>query len=166
MGLLHGALGMRGRVGVALLLGVAFLAPGGCALFFKAPEVRIVGVEVVALGLTSGTAELTLEVTNRGRRDMSIRGLGYRLEVRDPKSEESWSSLAEGFFPDEVLLPGRESRKVTLPVPFQYEALGAALRSFLASGEVPYRVSGDVRVGGSGMAVQIPFRSDGVLKPR
>ncbi len=163
---IHLSVGPAGRrAGVLYLALVLFFLPG-CALFFQAPKVRIVGVEVVALGLRSGTAEVTLEVTNRGSRAMSIQGMEYLLEVREPGGGGVWSPLADGSHSDEVLLPGREVKKVALPVPFQYDALGAALRSFLARGEVPYRLSGRVRVGGPGVGVHIPFRSEGVLKPR
>jgi hypothetical protein len=118
----------------------------------------------VALGLTSGTAEVVLDVTNEGGRQMDIRGFGYEVEVKGTQDVDPWTPLAEGFFSDEVSIPGRETRRVRIPVPFQYSALGAAVRSFLARGEVPYRVRGEVRVGGPGAGLRIPFRDQGVLK--
>jgi LEA14-like dessication related protein len=153
-----------GRAGALLLVLVAGQA-SACSLFFKAPRVEVVGVELVSLGLRSGTAEVELEVTNRSSRGMSVHGLQYRIEVKEPGAEGAWALLAEGFHADQVELPGRQVRRVKVPVPFQYEALGAALRSFLARGEIPYRVTGEVRVGGSGMRLQIPLRSTGVLRP-
>lgn len=148
---------------MGLLLVTGFLP--GCALFFKAPSVEIVGVDVVALGLTSGTAEVVLDVTNEGGRQMDIQGFLYEIEVQDPRDDGGWASLAEGFYNHELSIPGRETRRVRVPVPFQYSALGAAVRSFLAEGEVPYRLKGEVWIGGSGVGVKIPFRTRGVLKP-
>lgn len=148
-----------------VLATVALSLLGGCALFFKPPSVEIVDVNVISLGLTSGTAEVVLDLTNEGRRQMDIRGFLYEVEVKGNEREEGWTSLAEGFFSEEVSIPGRETRRVKIPVPFQYSALGAAVRSFLAEGEVPYRLRGEVWLGGEGMGLQIPFRDQGVLKP-
>ncbi|MFC1575134.1 LEA type 2 family protein [Gemmatimonadota bacterium] len=146
-------------------LALALAALQGCALLFTPPEVRIVGVELATLGLSSGTAEVVLEVTNNGSRNMAIQGFAYALEVREGANEEGWKMLTEGFHSQEVSLSGNEVRRVRVPVPFEYEALGTALRSFLSRGEVPYRLSGEVRIGSSGMGLQVPFRSQGVLKP-
>jgi LEA14-like dessication related protein len=151
----------RKAVGLLLVLGSA----QGCALFFKAPAVEIVDVEIVALGLTSGTAEVVMDVTNESGRQMDIRGFLYEIEVKEPRDDGGWSSLAEGFYNHELSIPGRETRRVNVPVPFQYSALGAAVRSFLSEGEVPYRLKGEVWIGGSNVGLQIPFRTRGVLKP-
>lgn len=151
----------------ASILLLAFLLPvlTGCASFFTPPSVRIVGVDLVSVGLTSGTAEVTLEVTNQRSREMKIRGFLYRLEVRGSGGEEGWAMLADGTHPQEIVLPGDQVQEIVIPVPFEYRALGAALRSFLANGEVPYRLSGEVQVGGSRMGFTVPFSSEGILKP-
>ncbi len=47
---------------------------------------------------------------------------------------------------------------MSLPVSFEYRALGAALGSFLSRGEIPYRLRGEVSVKGLGMSLGIPFR--------
>ena len=39
------------------------------------------------------------------------------------------------------------------------------LQSFLSEGEVPYRLRGEVWLGGSSVGLQIPFRSRGRLRP-
>jgi LEA14-like dessication related protein len=127
--------------------------------------VEIVGVELSSLGLSSGVAEVTLEVTNEGSRELDIRGFLYELEVQDIGEDGDWHKVAEGFFDHALSIPGKEIRTVSVPVPFEYSGLGAALRSFLAEGEVPYRISGEVWIGGSRLGLQIPFRSRGVLQP-
>jgi hypothetical protein len=96
---------------------------------------------------------------------MEIRGFLYEIEVKDPREDGGWVSLAEGFFSQELSIPGSETRRVAVPVPFQYAALGAAVRSFLSEGEVPYRLKGEVWIGGAGLGLQIPFRDQGVLRP-
>ena len=137
----------------------------GCALFFQPPAVEIVGVEVISLGLSSGTAEVALEITNEGGRQMNIRGFLYEIEVKGPDGGANWATLAEGFYDQALLIPGGEIQKVRVPVPFEYAALGDALRSLLASGEVPYRLKGEVWLGGDSAGLQFPFRHQGVLKP-
>jgi LEA14-like dessication related protein len=149
---------------LGLLAGAAFTATA-CASFFPPPTVAIVGVELVSLGLTSGTAAVTLDVTNEGSRAMDLLGMLYELEVQGHGTEAGWTRLAGGTHAQEVELPGGATRRVTVPVPFEYKALGAALQSFLARGEVPYRVQGEVSVKGLGMTFDVPFRSQGVLEP-
>ena len=154
-------------VGVVRPLAVVFIlgAVQGCALFFQAPAVEIVDVNIQSLGLSSGTAEVVLDVTNQGKRQMDIRGFLYEIEVRGPADEADWAPLAEGFHNQELTIPGKETLRVRVPVPFQYSALGVALQSFLAEGEVPYRLKGEVWFGGSSVGLQIPFRNRGSIRP-
>jgi LEA14-like dessication related protein len=146
-------------------LAIALASVGACAALFSPPSVEIVGVELVSLGLTSGTAAVTLDLANESSRKMDILGFHYELEVRDSEGDDRWRRLAGGFHSEEIVLPGEQVQRVTVPVPFEYRALGAALRSFLARGEVPYRLQGEVSVKGFGMGLDVPFRSEGVLKP-
>jgi len=137
----------------------------GCALFFEAPKVRIVGVDVTSLGLTSGTAEVSLEVTNEGRNEMRIRGFLYELEVKSPEADGGWNALAEGFHDQALAIPGGESREARVVVPFQYSALGGAIRRLLSDGDLPYRLRGEVWLGGTNSGLQIPFRGQGKITP-
>jgi hypothetical protein len=127
--------------------------------------VEIVGVEVLSLGLSSGTAEVALDLTNDQSRQMEIRGFLYEVDVRGSGEDGGWTTLAEGFFDHRLSIPGGETVRVKVPVPFQYEALGEAIMNLLSSGEVPYRLWGEVWIGGSGAGLQIPFRHQGVLQP-
>lgn len=150
---------------VAWTLGLALLGLPGCLPFLAPPSVDFVGVELKTLGLRSGTAEVTLDVTNHGSRETTIRALLYTVEVKRPGEEGEWVTLAEGAHNKEVRLPGKGTQRVSVPVPFEYEAVGAAIMSFLAEGGCPYRISGEVSTGRSGVWVNIPFRDRGVLKP-
>jgi LEA14-like dessication related protein len=152
------------RRGLILVLGLLGTLPG-CALFFKGPSVEIMEVRVTSLGLSSGTAVVSLGVTNQSGREMSIRGFLYEVEVKGPGEAGSWTTLAEGFFDHAVVISGHETEAVDVPVPFEYAALGEALRSLLSSGEVPYRLKGEAWIGGTNSGLQIPFRQEGVLRP-
>lgn len=151
------------------ILVTALVTLPGCSLLFSPPSVTIVGVEVVSVGLTSGIAEVTLDVTNQRSGKLDVLGFLYELEVRDDggagSSEGSWQRLAEGLHGERVVIGGKQTQRIALPVPFGYRALGAALRSFLSAGEVPYRIRGEVRVRSLGSERRVPFRSQGVLKP-
>lgn len=157
-------MGKRGFRG-GLILSLLFLALQGCALFFQPPAVRIVGVDLVSLGVTSGTAEVILEVVNRSRNEMRIRGFLYQVEVKSAEDDSVWKSLAEGFHDDALAIAGDGSSEVRIPVPFQYSALGDALRRILSSGDLPYRLKGEVWMGGANRGLQIPFRSEGTIRP-
>jgi LEA14-like dessication related protein len=157
-----------GRSQWAVVFLAALVSVSGCSLLFTPPTVAIVGVDLVSLGLTSGTAEVILDVTNGRSEKLDILGFLYLLEVRDRGSTEgdevTWQKLAEGLHGERLVIGGRETQRVSLPVPFDYRALGAALRSFLSDGEVPYRIRGEVRVRSLGSERRIPFRSQGILK--
>jgi len=157
-----------GFLRVALGAGLLAALPG-CSLLYTPPSVTIVGVSLVSVGLTSGTAEVILDVTNQRSGKLDVRGLLYDLEVRDQGEavgqEGGWQRLAGGLHPEQVVVDGNTTHRMSLLVPFQYRALGAALRSFLTAGEVPYRIRGEVRVRSLGSERTVPFRSQGVLRP-
>jgi LEA14-like dessication related protein len=149
----------------ALFVVSAVFLTQGCASIFSPPSVRIVGVELVAVGLTEGLAEVTLEVANEGIGDLNINGILYDLEVNTSTERQEWITLSNGFFDGAVSIPRGRTERVKVPVPFEYQAVGEAVRTFLRRGEVPYRLSGEVWVGGSGVGLQIPFRTQGILEP-
>jgi LEA14-like dessication related protein len=145
------------------------LATGGCGAFYQAPEVRIVDLRLTGLGITSGTAELEVEVDNPNRFALEVRRLEYLIEVSDGRAgsngEARWDTLAVGVEPDTVRVAGRSAETVTLRIPFRYQALGVAFRSWLEGGDIPYRVVGEVRASGPVGTRDLPFRSEGSFTP-
>ncbi len=155
------------RIGTLLLVGL--LLPS-CALFMSEPRVTLADVRVVQLGITGGTARVELEVENPNRFDLSVRTLAYRLEVAEGPAgeggEERWLPLAEEEeVARDLTAPAGRTVRVEIPVEFQYRALGAAVRSFLADGEIRYRVRGTVRVDGPLGERRLPFASNGRMTP-
>jgi LEA14-like dessication related protein len=153
------------RIGWGLLVPALLIGIHGCTLFFRAPSVKIVGVDLVSLGLNSGTAEVSLEVTNQESREMQIRGFLYEIEVGKSREGGGWNQLAEGFHDNPVTIPGGQTVTVKVPVPFEYSAVGEAVRRLLSTGDLPYRMKGEVWLGGGRMGLQIPFRSQGTIRP-
>lgn len=162
-----GPAGLRERAARAGLL--AALALGGCAAFFQAPEVRVVGLRVVSLGVTSGTAELALEIWNENRSSLEVRGVRYRLDVRGPDDAEEgsseWMRLGEGYHRSKTVVGAGDTTRVRIEVPFQYDAVGAAVRAFLRDGEVRYRLDGELRINGALGEYQVPLRTTGAVSP-
>ncbi len=141
------------------------LTAAGCALLFPSPSVAVAGVELVSLGLQGGRALLYRDGTHRRGGGLLGVGVEARGAVGGGVGEGGWAVLSEGSHGERVTLPGRETTRVGVPVPFRYDALGAALRAFLARGEIPYRLTGSARVRGAGMTFSLPIRSEGILKP-
>ena len=157
---------MNRRPLLLIVCGLAIAgALSGCALFYQAPEVRIADLRVVGLGLTSGTAELEVEVSNPNRFALEVRGLEYLLEVSDNGTQARWDTLATGFSADTVRISRRSTDRATLQIPFRYQALGVAFRSWLEGGQIPYRIQGEVRASGPGGQRDLPFRSQGSFTP-
>lgn len=148
--------------GTALLLVAVALA--ACSMAFRAPGVRIVAVRLVALGLTQGTAEMELQVSNPNDRGLDVRGVRYHLRVQDEAAEEErWLTLGEGYHSEPVRLGGHDTTRVTVSVPFRYRAVGAAIRSLVDRGEIPYRLEGEVEVAGPLGPVRVPIRTRGTV---
>jgi len=155
---------LRPWAALALMLGILAAVPA-CSLFVRSPEVAIVDVRVVGLGLTGGTAEILLQVDNPNRFNLEVREFSYLLEVADPSRPERWDTLAVGVTADTLQLDRRAVSVVPLRVPFRYGALGTALRAWMQGGEIPYRLEGEVRARGAGFQRDLPFRSRGSLTP-
>lgn len=152
------------RIGLFLALVVSSSGVlSGCALFFRSPTVEILDVRVVSLGFNSGTAEVVLEVENPNHYRLEVRELSYLLEIE--QRANTWLRLAEGLSSERVELPRRSSQRVTVRVPFDYGAVGAALRSWWNTGEVSYRITGDVKARGPGGERDLPFRARGQMGP-
>jgi LEA14-like dessication related protein len=150
---------------IRALIALVLLVLPGCALFFRAPEVRIVDIRVVEVGLRSGTAEVILEVDNPNRYALEILGLDYRLEVGSTAEDSRWDLLAEGFHSEPLRLRPRTEERIALQLPFRYSALGTALGAWIRGGEVPYRVEGRLRAKGPVGARELPFQARGALRP-
>jgi LEA14-like dessication related protein len=147
----------------ARILGLSALSLVQGCVSFTPPSIQVVGVELVAVGITEGLVEVTLEVANQGRGDLNVKGILYDLQVNTATEGVSWETLSNGFFDGTVSILRGQRQRVTVPVSFEYRALGEAIRAFLSRGDVPYRLSGEVWVGGANAGLQLPFRMDGVL---
>lgn len=142
---------------------VPLLLAAGCSWMYEEPSVRILGVRVVGLGLTAGTAEVELEVDNPNRFAFEVREFGYLLEVAE--GDDRWTELTRGTAADTVRIPGRTVERVTLPVPFQYRGAGTAIRAWFETGEIRYRFRGELTARAPTRTLVLPLRSEGTIAP-
>lgn len=134
----------RGRRWGALLAGVAMACVGGgCATLgratFREPVVTVQSVAVTGVSLTGSTLEVVLQVANPNRFALDAPGMRYRVEV-------DTVPVAAGELTERFRVPARDSAVVRLPLSVSFRGLGAAGRSLLMSGTVPYRVRGALTV--------------------
>lgn len=153
---------MRSRAILILALTFAWWSVG-CSFFFESPGVRVVEVGIRSLGLTGGTVEVTVALSNPNGAALEVEGFLYQLEVGGSGRDTTWVTLADGISDRKLRVPARDSLVVEVPVPFEYEGVGAALRSLFDRGEVEYRARGEVWVRGPVGRIRVPYRHEGVL---
>jgi len=133
----------RRRVARRTLLAAAAALLAGCAALgrtaFREPVVTLRSVTVTGLSLTGGALEVELQVANPNRFALDAPGMRYRVDVDTVQ-------VAAGELEQRFRVAGGDSAVVRLPLQFTFRGLGAAGRSLLLSGTVPYRVRGALTV--------------------
>lgn len=147
----------RALLGLALCFATTACSPG-----VEEPEVRLDRVSVGSLGLEGGVLRVRLAVVNPNRFGLQAERLEYRIEIADDAAPDSWAPFTEGRVTDDIVVEGRDSALVEIPVRFRYRDLGPAVRSMIASGTFDYRVSGSVHLV-EPLRREIPFRRDGSI---
>ncbi|HUH14222.1 MAG TPA: LEA type 2 family protein [Longimicrobiales bacterium] len=142
-------------VGAAVLLALG-TALAGCGGAVQEPVVRFEGLRVGGLGLEGGHIMVQVGVVNPNRFGLQARDVEYDLDLRATGGEE-WIDLAEGVYSEEIVVGGRDSVIVEIPVEFTYRQLGPALRSMMNRGSVDVRVEGAVQLT-EPVGRRIPFR--------
>jgi LEA14-like dessication related protein len=150
----HRRYGGRYR-GLSSLLAVAAL--GGCAALgntLKEPDVRLERVVVRDVGVRGGSLDLVVEVDNPNGFD--LRGteveLGFDVEG---------SHVGDVRYDDDFSVDRGGSTTLTLPMRFEWAGVGSALRTALSSGEIPYRMKGQIRLQTPWGAHSVPFTREG-----
>lgn len=161
----------RGRRAARAALLVVLVLSAGCAAFFEEPEVRIVGIRVISLGVSGGTAGVDLDVTNPNDRSVRVVGVRYRIQVEDVEAgetaevgDERWRTLTEGMHSEGVTLEPRDTARIQVEVPFEYRVVGETVRALLQGREVEYRMDGEVRIDGPVGEIRVPVRTTGLLE--
>jgi LEA14-like dessication related protein len=127
----------------ALLIGAAVVAAGCASLgraTFQEPVVNFRDARVTGLGMTGGSVEVALSVYNPNGFSLDATRLTYRVLIDSV-------ALGEGALAERFAVQEKDSTIVRLPLTFTFSGLGAAGRQLLQTGQVNYRVMGDLTVG-------------------
>jgi LEA14-like dessication related protein len=137
---------------------LAVIAISGCATLgragFKEPIVNFKDLRVRGLGLTGGSIDAYLNVYNPNGYRLDATRLTYNVKVGD-------NPLGTGALDSRFTVQNNDSTTVRIPIDFTYAGIGAAARSMMNSGSVPYTVTGDVTVATPIGNFTVPYTGSG-----
>lgn len=134
------------------------LSVAGCALAGATPpQVDVLDVRLVGLGLTEQQLAVTLCVTNPNKISLDFRRVTADLDV-------SGAPLATGRSDLAVQLPPLSSTAVPFTVVTTVQNVGPQLLGILNTGRVAYRVHGTVTLTGA-LGITLPYSRSGELDP-
>ncbi len=127
------------------------------APFFKQPEFRFDDVGVTNVSFTGFTLGFRIEARNPNRFSMTIRNWRYAVSLNK-------LIFLEGSVDDEVKVPGKGSKILTIPVEVSYGNISKLLKGTFDSRSLKYDFRSDFDLAtwvGSGTA---PFRTKGEVR--
>jgi LEA14-like dessication related protein len=133
---------------------------------FRKPTIELEGVELGSVGLTGGTILVNVRVENPNAIGFRAENLAYELFLRAPRdsaNEQGWERLTSGTYEEDIVIRGRETRTVQIPVEFRLSELGPVASSVMRTGRFNYRVAGTVQVRAAGTTRTVPFRKTGSM---
>lgn len=133
-----------------LLLSCASLGMGK----FEAPSFTLTGVTVRGLGVSGGTVDLLLDVTNPNRFDLRGTRLDLGLDVEG-------THLGDMVLDDAFHLPRNQVTSLVVPLSFTWAGVGAAARSALNYGTVAYTLKGTASLQTPFGLEKVPFTREG-----
>ena len=150
------------KYSIAALLAAAVLAVAGCSALgyrFETPQLTIVQVELVKGDLLQQNLRVRLHVRNPNRRELSVSGITYEIEVAGEK-------FAHGESERDFVVPALGETEFDVGV--TANAAGVLLRlatGGIRSDAVDYRLVGKVNLK-SGLLRSLPFEQRGTVKLR
>jgi LEA14-like dessication related protein len=124
----------RGILSAVVLAGCAGL-PG----VFKDPDVHLDHATVRGMGLTGATMDLVVAVYNPNQFDLRGTRLQVGIDVED-------SHLGDIQYNSDFQVPKADTSLITLPIQFTWSGLAGATRAALGSGDLPYKLDGQLTV--------------------
>lgn len=141
---------MAGLVVVAGSMGCAALS----MTKFQEPTIELQTIVVRGIGLTGGTLDLQLEVTNPNSVDIKGTKLELGLDVEG-------AHFGDVELNDAFNLPKNQPTVVTVPLTFNWAGVGAAARSAFNYGTVKYAMKGTASLETPWGVERVPFSHDG-----
>jgi LEA14-like dessication related protein len=144
------------------LTAVTILAIPSCSKIaeraFARPVIAVRGVKVHSVGLTGGSLDVALFISNPNPYPLPVRRASYRFTLSD-STEVGRGESAAAF-----TLPAHDSTAVRLPVDVSWQGLRAA-RDASRDGTVDYRLTGTVTLDTPLGDPNVPFDIAGRFTP-
>jgi LEA14-like dessication related protein len=126
---------------------------------FSRPVILVRGVKVKSVGITGGSIEVSLHITNPNPYPLPVRRALYSFALAD-STEVGRGESAAAF-----TLPAHDSVVVQLPLEVSWQGLRAAARDAARDGTVDYRLKGTVTIDTPVGNPNVPFESVGRFTP-
>lgn len=126
---------------------------------FSRPTILVRGVKVRSVGLTGGSIEVSLQISNPNPYPVPVQRATYRFALADS------TEVGQGESATAFTLPAHDSTVVELPLDVSWQGLRAAARDAARDGTVDYRFSGSVTLDTPVGNPNVPFESAGRFTP-
>jgi LEA14-like dessication related protein len=141
------------QMGVLALLTLV----GACSALteiFKEPDVRLERVVVRGVGMSGGNLDLIVDVENPNGFTLH----GTKLEVGFDVEGQHLGDIA---YDDDFSVSENGRTTLTLPLTFGWAGVGSAVRAALGSGDLPYKMKGQVELRTPWGRKEVPFTREG-----
>ncbi len=139
-------------VGIVLLTSL-----GACSAIseiFREPDVQLERVVVRGVGMSGGNLDLIVDVENPNGFTLH----GTKLEVG---FEVEGQHLGDIAYDDDFSVSENGRTTLTLPLTFGWAGVGSAVRAALGSGDLPYKMKGQVELRTPWGRKEVPFSREG-----
>jgi len=136
---------------------VLLTSVGACSVIgdiFKEPDVQLDRVVLRSIGVSGGNLDLIVNVQNPNSFGLH----GTRLEVG---FEVEGQHLGDISYDDDFSVTENGTTTITLPLRFGWSGVGSAVRAALASGDLPYRLKGQIELQTPWGGKEVPFTREG-----
>jgi LEA14-like dessication related protein len=136
---------------------VLLTSVGACSALteiFKEPDVRLERVVVRSVGMSGGNLDLIVDVENPNGFTLH----GTKLEVGFDVEGQHLGDIA---YDDDFSVSENGRTTLTLPLTFGWAGVGSAVRAALGSGDLPYKMKGQVELRTPWGRKEVPFTREG-----
>ena len=145
------------------LLPLILLALAACSAIaeraFSRPTIAVRGVKVRSVGITGGSIEVALHISNPNPYPLPVQRATYTFALADS------TEIGRGESAAAFTLPAHDSTVVQLPLDVSWHGLRAAGRDAARDGTVDYRLTGSVTIDTPVGNPNVPFESTGRFTP-
>lgn len=126
------------KLRILILFFLVFVCSSCIHIFFEKPTVTITSISA-SPALQGLYLNLGMDVSNPNSYDLKLESLSFNLVVDDIKS-------AMGRIDAPVLLPGKASTYVEIPIKTDMRLIGKCISAVIQGKEMKYRIEGDALV--------------------